>query len=244
MKTLEQTTSAPKNKEVKPLFFLKGFESNQPDVFHKVDYDFMREELRGKLVLNAGCWTGNFETLIPGNHCRLIGLDINEQALKIARRGSPDKHFVRGDILRFPFREGRFDVVTFFATLEHIPDRTEIPVLTELGKMLRPGGKLVLTTPHSYWLGNILDVPHWLTNHRHYRLKEIKHFARAAGFEVERLELRGRFWSELANFMFYPCKFFLRINVFRLGFVQKLIQREYQKPGYRMIYLVARKKQR
>lgn len=239
MKTLEK--NADKQKEVKPLFFLKGFESSEPDVFHKVDYAFMKEELRGKLVLNAGCWTGNFETLIPDNHCRMVGLDINEYALGVAKRSSPKKHFVRGDILRFPLKENAFDVVTFFATLEHIPDHTEVPVMTQLGKMLKPGGKLILTTPHSYWLGNILDVPHWLTNHRHYKLKQIEGFARAAGFEVERLELRGRFWSELANFMFYPCKFILRINVFRLGFVQKLIQKEYQRSGYRMIYLVARK---
>ncbi len=230
------------NKTVKPLFFLKGFESSKPDVFHKVDYNFMKEELKGKLVLNAGCWTGNFETLIPDSHCRLVGLDINEYALGVAKKSNPDKKFIRGDILNSPFKEGSFDIVTFFATLEHIPDNTEVPVLSMLNKTLKPGGKLILTTPHSYWLGNILDVPHWLTNHRHYSLELIRSYAEEAGFEVERLELRGRYWSELANFFFYPCKFFLRFNLFRTKFVEKLIYNEYQRSGFRMVYLIAKKK--
>lgn len=239
---MKATATKEQNSEVKPLFFLKGFESSLPDVFHMVDFNFMQQELKGKLVLNAGCWTGNFETLIPKEFCRMIGLDINEKALTIAKGSNPNKHFIRGDILNFPCKENVFDVITFFATLEHIPDNTEIKVLKKLSKMLKPGGKIILTTPHSYWLGNILDVPHWLTNHRHYKLDDIRRFSKEAGFEIEKLELRGRFWSELANFFFYPCKFILRINLFRVNFVKKMIYEEYQKNGCRMIYLVARKK--
>lgn len=233
-----------KKEEVKPLYFLGGFESSEPDAFHQLDYSYCEPYIREKRVLNVGCWTGNFEKIVNNNssHCQIMGIDPNLQALRLAKQNNSKSHFIQGDIQRSPFVKNSFDVVTLLAVLEHLPEKSESNALQQIHNTLKEGGRLILTTPNSQWLGNILDVPHWLTGHRHYKIKVLEQMLQEEGFEIERAELRGRTISEFANFLFYPFKYFLRINLFKLKITEKLFKRDYEGPGFRMIYIIARKK--
>lgn len=55
---------------------------------------------------------------------------------------------------QLPFADASFDVVTMLAVLEHIEQ--EKPILREIHRVLRPGGKLVLTVP-SVWSQPVLE---------------------------------------------------------------------------------------
>jgi SAM-dependent methyltransferase len=61
------------------------------------------------------------------------------------------------DASRLPFDDGFFDVVTMLAVFEHIRvDRLEL-LITEIHRVLKPGGAYIMTTP-SGWTGPILDA--------------------------------------------------------------------------------------
>lgn len=48
---------------------------------------------------------------------------------------------------RLPFENGSFDVVTMLAVVEHLEESRSALLFADIGRVLRPGGRLVLTTP-------------------------------------------------------------------------------------------------
>lgn len=57
--------------------------------------------------------------------------------------------FVCGDATALPFEDERFDAVTMFDLIEHVPD--DAAAMAEARRVLRPGGLLLVSTPHTRW---------------------------------------------------------------------------------------------
>lgn len=98
-----------------------------------------------------------------------------------------DVHLVRGD--RLPFDDGSFDRVAVVDMLEHVPE--EAAFVAELARVTRPGGRLVINTPHRKdTLLRRFRHAIGQTDERHGHLRP--------GYTPERLEelLRGRFELE------------------------------------------------
>ena len=94
--------------------------------------------LRGE-VLDIGCGAGQVATKVAAG--LYVGVDINPQALAIARRRFPQHMFVT------EIPDGRmFDTVVALAVIEHVKQPQDF--LRRLGKSLKPGGRFVFTTPH------------------------------------------------------------------------------------------------
>jgi len=79
-------------------------------------------------------------------------IDIDDDSLRVGRAikehlGKPAISFLHRDLLQTGFEEGEFDVVLLSQVLEHIKD--DAAVLREAGRVLRPGGILVIAVPHS-----------------------------------------------------------------------------------------------
>jgi SAM-dependent methyltransferase len=96
---------------------------------------------RGLHALDVGCGTGLAAVRLAARPeiGHVIGLDPSAAALAHARRrhGFP---LVLGSALALPFESGRFDVVTCFDVIQHLPEGTLIAAARELRRVLRPGG--------------------------------------------------------------------------------------------------------
>ncbi len=92
---------------------------------------------RGR-VLDVGGYDGFWLSALPAE--RRISVDVDPKP------GHAGVSFVRGDGARLPFPEGAFDAVFALDVLEHVDDEQRF--LSELLRVLRPGGRLILTTPH------------------------------------------------------------------------------------------------
>jgi SAM-dependent methyltransferase len=98
---------------------------------------------------NVGAWLADCRQGFPA--ARLAGVEINDQALAIARHRLPGVALARAAAERLPFADASFQYVTCFEVLEHIPPSLRAAALAEMRRVLRTRGRLVLTVPHAGW---------------------------------------------------------------------------------------------
>ncbi len=98
-------------------------------------------------ALDVGCGDGQFATTVWGSgRGRLeAGVDFDETMLAEARERGAYDAVVRADAVRLPFPEASFGSVVCNSVLEHLPPLEA--VLSEMGRVLRPGGLLAVTVP-------------------------------------------------------------------------------------------------
>jgi SAM-dependent methyltransferase len=97
-------------------------------------------------VLDLGCGGGRFAAAASDAGTDVVGVDIAERALERARLVAPraDLRLLAPDG-SLPLGHGEVDLVWCSEVLEHVPDTAAL--LTEVRRVLRPGGRLLLTVP-------------------------------------------------------------------------------------------------
>src|SRR5690348_11205113 len=109
---------------------------------------FLRDHVRGgDRALDNGCGDGRFTGLLAEAGAEPTGVDVADAALRRARAAHPGIRFVRTPVEGpLPFDDGAFDLVWASEVIEHVPDTARW--LSEIRRVLRPGGRLLLTTPN------------------------------------------------------------------------------------------------
>jgi ubiquinone/menaquinone biosynthesis C-methylase UbiE len=107
-------------------------------------------ELRpGERVLDVACGTGVVTRLAAEQvgHSSVVGADINPGMLEVARNASGGAaiEWLEGSAESLPVEDATFDVVLCQMGLQFFTDREG--ALGEMGRVLRPGGRVLLTVP-------------------------------------------------------------------------------------------------
>jgi SAM-dependent methyltransferase len=131
------------------------------------------DRIRPGTALDAACGTGRYAGYLAGRGHRVTGVDRSPEMLARARPRVPGAGFVAGDLGRLPAADQSVDLVVCALALVHVPDLG--PALAEFGRVLRPGGHLVVSDIHlvSQYLGGVPAVagpdgrPGLLPAHRH-----------------------------------------------------------------------------
>lgn len=109
-------------------------------------------DLVGRTLLDLGCGMGTFTIEAAARGAHAIGVDPAPAALRAARAVAAAEQadraqFLRADAARLPVHDAAADVVLAADLTEHLDDVTLARILREAGRVLRPGGQLVLYTP-------------------------------------------------------------------------------------------------
>lgn len=120
-------------------------------------------ELKGALVLDAGCGTGEFSRAAQQRGARVVSVDIGPRLLARTRRKGVEQ-VAAADVAALPFPDGTFDVVLSSECIEHTPSPRAS--MLELARVLRPGGRLAVTCPNRTWywscaLADRLGIRHY-----------------------------------------------------------------------------------
>jgi dolichol-phosphate mannosyltransferase len=104
-------------------------------------YRIARDMIAGEgPVLDVGCGSSRIMELLPQGS---VGLDILIRKLRFNRRFGVT--LVNGSGFELPFRDASFSCVLSSQVIEHVPK--ESPMIDELCRVLKPGGRLVIGTP-------------------------------------------------------------------------------------------------
>jgi SAM-dependent methyltransferase len=122
-----------------------------PDELQAPDFElrraFLSHDLRPDLrVLDLGCGEGRFTAEIAAAGASGVGAEVAQAAIDRARARHPELEFERVEIDgELPFADGAFDLVWASEVIEHVSDTARW--LSEVRRVLRPGGVLLITTP-------------------------------------------------------------------------------------------------
>jgi len=98
----------------------------------------------GEWALDLGCGTGRWARLLQGYGVWTVGVDLGFHALSWARRLTPFGSWAVMSLPRLGFRNGSFDWAISVTVLQHLPYSAQEEALSELRRLLRPGGKLIV----------------------------------------------------------------------------------------------------
>jgi len=158
-------------------------------------------------VLDVGCGPGQTLDGFSRRQLRVHGIDVSPEMIAAASRRHPEDEYHVGDATALPFADASMDVTLCLGVLEYVPEPQQ--VLMELRRVLRPGGRLIVSFPNRMSVFRRLSrvetaVERRLLQlvrrgdgatrvakrpkyrHRHWSLREALGLLNAADFVVER----------------------------------------------------------
>jgi SAM-dependent methyltransferase len=111
------------------------------------------------------------DVMLARHGAEVVSVDELEDEIERWRRLAPKEknlHFERADGRALPFDEASFDRAVSVSVLEHIEEPGDEQALRELGRVVRPGGRIVLTLPYSErYREDWLDSPRYVDHGEH-----------------------------------------------------------------------------
>lgn len=155
-------------------------------------------------LLDAGCGTGIMLSWLRAYsaHTPVVGIDFSSEALRFCKTRRQD-FILRASITDLPLKSNHFDLVTCLDVICQLPaDGSDRRALSELFRVLKPEGRLILRVPAYEWLRSGHDEA--LDTYHRYTVKELKEILQGAGFIVER--------ATYANTLLFPLAIIARLG--------------------------------
>ena len=195
----------------------------------KLNSVFRHLNLENKDVLDLACGSGGLTRKLKRKcpSANIFGVDFNEEAINYANEvdeGITGLRYKSGDAQDLTFKKNSFDVVIGLDMLDHIPDYNLC--LSEIHRVLRPGGKLILTVENRRSLWPIVEYIWDRSGGRDYGNVHVVHFTPKsfrnvlvrAGFSINKfytIHNINTFFYLLSDY--YPKKLNSYISRKRLG---------------------------
>ena len=152
---------------------------------HEAAYLALRTYCVDAVVLEAGCGEGYGADLLASDARLVLGLDYDALTAAHVARAYPRVRAVRGNLALLPVRTSTVDVVANLQVIEHLWDQPGF--LLECLRVLRPGGRLLVTTPNRITFSPGRDTPLNPFHTRELAPAELAELLRGTGFDVEYL---------------------------------------------------------
>ena len=152
-------------------------------------------------ILDVGCGTGKGQESF-GKLGTVFGVDFSQDALMFCHERGLQR-IARANAEALPIQSEVFDTVVTLDTIEHIPD--DHKAISEIARILKPGGVLLLNVPAYQWLWGPHDVA--LMHQRRYTRTQVRKLLTTNGFAIERLSYHIFFLFPLVALSRFMSKF-------------------------------------
>jgi ubiquinone/menaquinone biosynthesis C-methylase UbiE len=108
----------------------------------------LKNRVKGKKVLDIGCGTGIQTEMLKTWGAEVVGSDLSEGQVGIARREYPDIEFFVENAINTHFKDEEFDLVAASMMVNYFEDLR--PLFTEVFRVLKTGGQFVFSGQHPF----------------------------------------------------------------------------------------------
>ena len=164
-------------------FYLSADTSNILSNEHWLRYEAVVPMIKDKVVLDVACGSGyGSDHLATSGAKKVIGLDIDGPTIEanIENYQRDNLAFKKASALKLPFKDGEFDVVVSFETIEHFNEDDQMDVMAEFKRVLSPEGLLIISTPN-------IEYPHYPNP---FHLRELSKFDLVTLVQMEHKYMR------------------------------------------------------
>ncbi|SES89992.1 ubiquinone biosynthesis O-methyltransferase [Natronincola peptidivorans] len=148
---------------------------------------------KGMTILDVGCGTGNFSIKLAELGCKVVAIDLSEEMLKVARRKVEEKElditFHTMDVYDIKLEENQFDAVFSMAAFEFIKEPQK--AYTEMMRVLKPGGELLIGTIHRNSSWGSLYMSKDFQENTVFKYADFKSLEELEGLDKKNLVARG-----------------------------------------------------
>jgi ubiquinone/menaquinone biosynthesis C-methylase UbiE len=139
--------------------YLSNLDSPETSYEHWHRYLYSTLFCKDKVVLDVACGEGYGSYLLSKYSKKVVGIDIDYDVINFASREyiNNNLEFIVGNVNNLPIK-GKciFDLIVSFETIEHINEKNQIKLLTEVKRLLKPGGVLIISTPNKSLYTDVL----------------------------------------------------------------------------------------
>ncbi|HEX5616924.1 MAG TPA: methyltransferase domain-containing protein [Solirubrobacteraceae bacterium] len=114
-----------------------------PAIFTAFADELVEDVAAGTRVLDVACGTGIVARRAAAREASVVGVDVNEQMLEVARAAGPTIEWIEADAAELPLPDDSFDWVFCQQGLQFFPDPSA--ALAEMRRVLAPGGHLAVS---------------------------------------------------------------------------------------------------
>jgi methionine biosynthesis protein MetW len=188
----------------RPYREVKGF-SAWLDGGESAAYRWVPENVR---VLDIGCGFGESLGYFESRGCEAFGVEADENVLRVANKFGFKVHVGIFDGKRY--KKDFFDYVTLQQVIEHMAN--PVAILQQISTVLKPGGKVIISTPNAFGWGAAFFGKRWINWHVPYHLNyfstaSIRLAAEKAGLSlIESKTITNSAWLKFqwAHLLLYP----------------------------------------
>ncbi|QKT07817.1 class I SAM-dependent methyltransferase [Gordonia sp. X0973] len=152
---------------------------------HEVAYEYIADLVDGRDVLEAGSGEGYGADLLSRRARSVVCVDYDETAVEHTRARYPRLTVHQGNLIDLPLDDESVDVVVNFQVIEHLWDQPAF--VAECHRVLRPGGRLLMSTPNRITFTPGSDTPVNPFHTRELNAMEMTELLVDGGFDVEQM---------------------------------------------------------
>lgn len=140
-------------------------------------------------ILDVGCGYGESIAYHKNRGCNAFGVEADPSVERFIKRYNLNIHI--GSLYSAHHPDNFFDYVTMDQVIEHIPDIHRF--MSEVGRILKPHGRLIVTTPNYRSIVAKVSGRKWINYHVPYHLhqftrKSMRMLARSHGFALRKVK--------------------------------------------------------
>lgn len=189
MKNLQEITITSYDKTAVEYYKVVTKFALLPEIF-----EFIKLVKKDGKILDLGCGPGHHSKYFSNLGFNVIGIDLSQEMIEIAKKVSEKSTFHVMDILDLNFEKDTFDGIWASASLLHVPKKRIKSVLIKLNEILTNQGILYISLKEGKGSELFSDIRYGGVDkfYAYYHLEEIQNLLKDIGFNILEIKLKDK----------------------------------------------------